>query len=111
MWLPSSQSSVSSRRPLPQLSSERQLAEQPSPGSVSPSSQTSARSTSTTLSPHLGTVQSDWQPSPLTLSPSSQSSPTSRKPLPQCSFERQLPEQPSPSWLLPSSQTSLSARS
>src|SRR2546426_416398 len=81
-----------------------QLAEQPSPDTVLPSSHCSPAST--TPSPQRG---SRWQvaeqPSPETVLPSSHCSPGSRMWLPHTS-SRQLGEQPSPATVLPSSHCS-----
>src|SRR5436305_1850028 len=63
-------SNIVSTMPLPQTSSDRQSAEQPSPEMLLPSSQTSPRAVSTTLLPHTSVdLQSAEQPSPDTLLP------------------------------------------
>src|ERR1044071_1656359 len=78
--LPSSQDSLGSISPLPQVSGDRQSAEQPPPETFLPSSHTSPGSRRP--SPHGG-PQSAGQPSPETLLPSSHTSPGSRRPSPQ----------------------------
>ena len=97
---PASQSTM----PLPQDSLLRQSAEQPSPETLAPSSQTSPASTS--LLPQYMTPQTAEQL--LAASGGSHSSPAAQSvvPLPQDSSLRQSAEQPSPPAVLPSSHTS-----
>src|SRR4051794_36476237 len=88
--LAASQSSFGSTIPLPQLSVDLQLAEQPSPPTVFPSSQTSPAAASRRPLPQLSfDLQSEAQPSPLTLPPSSQTSFRSTIPFPHSSSDLQ----------------------
>src|SRR5262245_3946007 len=85
--------------------SMRQLASQPSPLVVLPSSHCSFGSTEP--SPQIcSSTHVLEQPSPLTVLPSSQASPTSTTWLPHCS-NRHAGEQPSPPTVLPSSHCSI----
>src|SRR5262249_20382213 len=78
--LPSSQTSPTSRMPLPHSSFDLQSALQPSPPLVLPSSQTSPGSM--TPLPHTSRLHCDEQVSPSMMLPSSHSSPGSTTPLP-----------------------------
>src|SRR5689334_15691063 len=99
--------------PLPQVSSDLQSLEQPSPSIWLPSSQTSPTSLSMMPLPQvsfdLQLAEQMYLPLASFLSGSSQTSPTvvSMRPLPQVSSDLQSAEQPSPSLMLPSSHTSL----